>query len=865
MKKIAINISCLLLLILILSTFAGFAQSKSKGDVFVDKNGIMRWEKTKEEVKGFGVNYSAPFAHAYRTAGKLDIDLKKAIDNDVYHFSRLGFDLYRIHVWDTEISDAEGNLLENENLAMFDYLLKQLKDREINFVITPIAYWGNGWPEPDEETSGFSYKYGKEVSLTDPAAIKAQENYLEQFLNHVNPHTGVAYKNEPNIIAFEISNEPHHKGTPKEVTEFVEKMVKSMRKTGTRKPIFYNVSHSTHLMEAYFDADIQGGTFQWYPTGLGFQKELEGNLLPNVDDYNIPFDHVIEKNKAAKLVYEFDAADVMRSYIYPAMARSFREAGIQLATHFAYDPTYMAHANTEYNTHYMNLNYTPQKALALMISGEVFHRIPMNNDFGVYPQNKTFGDFQVDYEKDLAELNAEKKFIYTNTTSTVPKALNKLEQIAGYGNSPVVTYEGRGAYFLDKLEDGVWRLEVMPDAVLIDNPFGKNNLEKTVAVIKYNNWKMNLNIPDLGKNFTIRALDEGNTYSTSPEGISFNITPGTYLLSSAGRSTSYTGSENWKNGKLMDFYAADENVKKTYLVHDPVPEVFESSQFTISAEIISNEDVQKAEVWLQNGNTYKSLNLNQDEGYTYSAEVPSELLDKGFLNYRIIVTTPGGTVTFPGGAKGDPGQWDFYDDKIYSTRVIEKGSPVYLFNAATNVDFLVAPWNAENKLVPANNPGEAMYQVRINELFEVDEENKNAVPIYDYSMRYNFQNKLEGKGSELGKYNQLVIKAKSLSGKPEKIQIALLDNNGAAFGKTIEILPEKEEYFINLTTLNPVKTVTLPRPYPSFLPYYFDHQNREDFNIGNIESLQLSIGPGLDSEEKLKPHEIGIYSVRLEK
>ena len=76
------------------------------------------------------------------------------------------------------------------------------------------------------------------------------------------------------------------------------------------------------------------------------------------------------------MVYEFDAADVGKSYIYPAIARSFRTAGIQIATHFAYDPTYLAYSNTEYNTHYMNLVYTPQKALSLMISSEVFHEIP---------------------------------------------------------------------------------------------------------------------------------------------------------------------------------------------------------------------------------------------------------------------------------------------------------------------------------------------------------------------------------------------------------------------------------------------------------------------------------------------------------
>ena len=135
--------------------------AQDRGNVYVDNEGVMRWGKTKEEVKGFGVNYSVPFAHAYRSAERMGIDPKRAIDNDVYHFSRLGFDLYRLHVWDTEISDTLGNLIENEHLDAFDYLLKKLKENNINYVITPIAFWGNGWPEPDTDSPGFSSKYGK--------------------------------------------------------------------------------------------------------------------------------------------------------------------------------------------------------------------------------------------------------------------------------------------------------------------------------------------------------------------------------------------------------------------------------------------------------------------------------------------------------------------------------------------------------------------------------------------------------------------------------------------------------------------------------------------------------------------------------
>ena len=842
------------------------AVKTAKEDVYVDDNGVMRWGHNREEVKGFGVNYSAPFAHGFRTAKKLDIDLKEAIDNDVYHFSRLDFDLYRIHVWDTEISDVEGNLLENEHLELFDYLLKQLKDRNINFVITPIAYWGNGWPEPDEETPGFSHMYGKDNSLTDPDAIKAQENYLAQFLDHINPYTGVAYKNEPNLIAFEISNEPHHRGTAEEVTQFVQKMVTAMRSTGLKKPIFYNVTHSVHLAEAYFKAGIQGGTFQWYPTGLGFQKELEGNLLPNVNEYNIPFDDVIKKHNGAKLVYEFDAADVNKSYIYPAMARSFREAGIQIATHFAWDPTYMAHANTEYNTHYMNLAYTPSKALALMISGKVFHKIPMKRDYGTYPENLKFEDFEISYEKDLAIYNSEEEFIYTNTNAQQPKNISALQKIAGAGNSELIKYEGTGAYFLDKLEDGDWRLEVMPDAILIDNPFGKNNLEKTVAVINWHKWNMTVSMPDLGENFIARSLNVANNFKPVIKGNSLTIEPGTYLLIRKDLKTSFTGNEKWKNGSLNEFFAPVTTVAKTYVIHTPVNEIKVGKvPLEITAQIVSNDKVEKAEVWLQNGNIYHSLELKHGEGYTYSGVVPENLIKEGFLNYRIIATTRLGTFTFPGGIIGNPGEWDYYDHNSYTTRVVDKNTALYLFNAVEDHNFIVGKWQRGNSLVPGAQPGIAEYQVKVEQLFEVDEENPNAYPVYDYSFRYNFSEKIKGRANEISQFNNLIVKGRSLSGMPKKIQVAIVDKSGAAYGKIIEFQPEETEYMINIAELQPVKTVTLPRPYPTFLPYYFEHQNTTGLEMENAESLQISLGPGLTTEELTQPQEIGITSIRLEK
>jgi len=156
------------------------------GDVFVDKAGVLRWQQSRQEVALFGVNYTAPFAYAYRAHQRLGVNHEQAIRQDVYHLSRLGVDAFRIHVWDVEITDTTGNLLENEHLRLLDFLVSELRQRGIRIILTPIAYWNNGYPERDSGT-GFSSIFPKGAAYTNPRAIAAQERYLTQFLNHRNP------------------------------------------------------------------------------------------------------------------------------------------------------------------------------------------------------------------------------------------------------------------------------------------------------------------------------------------------------------------------------------------------------------------------------------------------------------------------------------------------------------------------------------------------------------------------------------------------------------------------------------------------------------------------------------------------------
>ena len=543
--------SVLVFLLISVLSLCVFAQAKKAG-IVVGRDGVMRWEKDGREASFFGVNYTAPFAYGYRSIQRTGISVEQAIRDDVYHFSRLGLDAFRVHVWDVEISDSLGNLIPNEHLRLFDFLIAELKKRKIKTLITPIAFWRNGYPEKDEDRGSFSGKYGKQRILVEEAAFLAQERYLKQFFQHKNPYTGLTYQNDPDIIATEVNNEPQHSGDKALTTQYVNRMVKAIRATGWTKPIFYNISESPKYADAIVKADVQGHSFQWYPTGLVSGHSLKGNYLPHVSRYQIPFDTIPGFNNRAKIVYEFDAGDVPDSYMYPAMAKSFRVAGFQWATQFAYDPMATAQGNTEYQTHYLNMAYTPSKAISLLIASKAFHGLPR---LKAQPIDSLFGPFRLSYAASLSEMNAEQEFYYSNTTSSKPVNAGRLHHIAGVGSSPVAQYNGTGAYFADRIADGVWRLEVMPDAVPLSDPFERTTPDKVVTGISWAKHDVALQLPDLGTSFSIKGLNTGNQTKDKAVAGKFNISPGVYLLTRESVSTALNADSQWSTIRLGEFVA----------------------------------------------------------------------------------------------------------------------------------------------------------------------------------------------------------------------------------------------------------------------------------------------------------------------
>jgi hypothetical protein len=861
------------------------AGAQTSPTVIVDDQGVMRWRESGEEVALFGVNYTTPFAHAFRAHRRLGVSWRDAIDRDVYHLARLGFDAYRVHIWDREISDAEGNLLANEHVEAHDYLLAKLKERGIKTILTPLQFGNAGYPEPGVQLPGFSSGYGKSGCLENRESWPLQERYLAQFASHVNPFTGLAYKDDPDVIAFEICNEPGH-SEYESALEYINRMTQALRGAGVQQPVFYNMSHGLPVFAAYLDANIQGGTFQWYPAGLVAGHEQRGNFLPYVDRYQIPFADDSRFKAKAKMVYEFDAADIGRSYIYPAMARTFRTAGMQFATHFAYDPLAISPFNTEYQTHYLNLAYSPSKALGMMVAGEAFRRVPRGHDYGSYPGNSSFAGIRVSYEGDLAEVATDNTLIYSNSTRTTPEQPELLTKVAGFGSSPVVEYGGGGAYFLDRLEPGVWRLEVMPDAIWVRDPFERPSPHKQVARIAWRSWTMRVQLPDLGDDFAINGLDVGNDFEARGVGGAFNIRPGAYLLIRDGTSTSLTRDSNWHNIRLGEFVAPLDSMDRIYVLHDPVAEAAAGRDLPVRATVVGPQPVDEVRLVYFPASTFASdgegaaptvpgqpgrfnqagpgapvtggavvMPMERTGAHEFAAMIPAGHMGSGMLRYDISVRVGEDWTTFPSGAPSLPPAWDFAGEP-WTLSVASADAPVPLFDAGRDSDAITADWrDLRFDLVPSERPGVVAMKMSADDLYRGE---------HDRSFRFYFRDKIGDRRDDLSLEGRLVLYGRSADEAPVRVQLALVTSDGVAFGGMVTVNPKWGACPIDIAELKPVRMPNIPHGYPRFIPFWSEPPNANPLELQKIESVMVSIGPEIAETELDQPHRLLIERIWIE-
>lgn len=769
----AAAVAFMLALVMVLGTVAVEAASTFR-EAYVDGNGVMRWKDDDSEIALFGVNYLLPFGDEYHRTSLLGEDPWVTLERDFSHLKRLGVELIRLHVFDREISDKDGNLVESIHLQLLDRLVELSQQHGMYLFLTPIAWWWTPNPSP-----GFSTYYPMMEMNVDSAAIRAQEVYLEAFLSRVNPRTGRRYADEPNVIAWEIINEPlyYPSTSDEQVLAYIERLAASIRKTGTTKPVFYNFwEGKAHLARA---SGLDGATFNWYPTGLNAEAGRRENVLPLVERVPWPAYESAYRGMA-KAVYEFDAADILSPLYLPAMARTMRCAGVQMAAQFQYDALSTAPFNAAYATHYLNLAYTPDKAVGLWIAGHVFRSMTGSNMCGPVFENSSA--LTLDPDRDVAILEDGEWFAYTGSTDVAPRDRKDLRHVYGVGSSPVVAYEGTGAYFLDQVKPGLWSLDLFPDVVPLADPHAPSKLGREVGRLISRAQRMAVDLPGMEHGFRVIDAESGVVVAHAEAGVAFEVEPGSYWLAAV--SEPVTEPEAIVDRPYIPM--PDQGSKPPAIRHQAPSEAVAGEPVALEVTVAADEPPKRVLAVLKNSGADGTEGANEASlaqevllqpagAYLYRGQVPGDWVKEGVLRYSIRVDVDGTSYHFPAGAEDDrPEGQDLLLDLNLSL--------------ASRFAGMQSPGTKGALKRYIDDPADRSYLHVSAEEFEYPDGHVNvtlpAAPVPEAGV--------------------LVLEMRSSLPQTSRVQIVLIDRLGRGFGKNVSLSPRWQEIRIPLEDLYPV-------------------------------------------------------------
>ena len=818
---------------------------------YLDKEGVVRWRDTNREVALFGANYCIMSSSDYRMSGLISQDRKKMIDEDMAQFARMGWNALRLCSWgDSENADRDGNLIANDHVDLMDYLIAKARERGIYILLTPIHGSSPGFPDQlnkPPQYPGFSKNFARSELGTNPKAIAAQVNYIGQLLNHVNPYTGVALKDEPAILFIEMINEQvnHPEDLPGSVT-YINALVKAVRDTGSKAITFYNVSQDFRIAEAIKESHVDGASFGWYPSGLVSGHTLKGNFLQAVDAY--PDMLRPELNGRPRIMYEFDTADMATGYMYPAMVRTYRSVGAQFATMFAYDMLETAPYNLGWQTHYLNLVHAPKKAVSAVIAAEAMKRLPRFKSYGRYPDDVRFGDFRVSYDNDMSELVANDVYMNAGDTETAPRDPRKLKRIVGFGSSPLVGYEGTGAYFLDKVRDGVWRLEVYPDEVLVRDPFEQPRPDKTVSRLLYRSWPIDLRLPDLGTRYYANPInvpqDSSATQRRAAKG-RVQVEPGIWLLSTSAKTERFSLPTRIDHVGFDEYYV-NKPISYPDLVLSLAPKEFRAGDpVEIRARVADNEIPEEVKLWVRPAGTQNftsAIAMSRAKGNDYAAVIEPAKLPPGLYEYAVTEKTGNRTETFPGGVPQQPTDWPFFSDTLWTFRVTPPGAPLRLLdpkNDYQQLSFVRPEETVRNGLfniVPGSGAGEVALR------FGVPDLGKNTPELY--AAEFYIGDAIAARNAS--RATTLGITLKSAGGTHRNLDVTLIEKDGTSWSASVAAGSTWASVSVPLSDLHISRSIFIPSPFPGLWDYWREtpeHRGGEGdrIHLENVERLQLTV------------------------
>ncbi|MEO6038948.1 MAG: membrane or secreted protein, partial [Saprospiraceae bacterium] len=207
---------------------------------------------------------------------------------------------------------------------------------------------------------------------------------------------------------------------------------------------------------------------------------------------------------------------------------------------------------------------------------------------------------------------------------------------------------------------------------------------------------------------------------------------------------------------------------------------------------------------------------------------------------------------------GPPFAWDNYHQEQWQTLVAQPQSDLELYNAGADRGtvnlFTPRGWRPKAvEYLTTEHSGQLALQMSIEQLPE-----RQVM-----GLQYFCGQKMAERKSELGAFQKLVLQARTDNAAPVQVRVSLITTTGVAWFATVQVNGGWQPIEIDLSSLQPGAEVLLPRPYPGFQPLWFLPDQPDDFDLQQVEKVEIMIGPDYRPDMFNQAYNLEIESLRL--
>ncbi|MBP9198675.1 MAG: hypothetical protein KBF47_01610, partial [Gemmatimonadales bacterium] len=267
------------------------------------------------------------------------------------------------------------------------------------------------------------------------------------------------------------------------------------------------------------------------------------------------------------------------------------------------------------------------------------------------------------------------------------------------------------------------------------------------------------------------------------------------------------------------------------------------------------------------GDWYHAYPMQPAGGYEYAASIPGGELRAGPYEYVITLYRGGVATTFPGHRAAQPWDWHFGAEGSWPLPVVDPGTPLTLFDPATDVHRL-----AFTRIGDAGRSGR--FQVGLSPrtggtVFHLPlPVDRSGWSPEDYTASLVVADRVSARGEAIAAATRLRLRARGL-GAGQRLYLTLMEDDGTSWSAAVPLDSAWAELEVPLASLTVARGVLLPQGFPGEWNYWVgpaagrggagDGLRRE-----RLERLQLSLRRADGMAAAPEAYGVEVEWVRLE-